>query len=130
MHLLLDTHMWLWMVNSPEKFSPTARRHILKEENELVLSAVSTWEIAIKYSLKKLPLPEHPDEFVPRLLATTRVSPMAIQVRHTLRVAELPRHHSDPFDRLLIAQAQLESLSILTVDKQFRQYDVNIVWAH
>jgi PIN domain nuclease of toxin-antitoxin system len=88
------------------------------------------WEIAIKFALGKLSLPERPAEFVPRLLATTQVSPLAVQISHTLRVSELPMHHTDPFDRLLIAQAQIEGLQIMTADKQFRRYDVNIVWAH
>jgi len=120
MKLLLDTHMWLWMVNAPERFSPAARRRVIEEENELMLSAVSTWEISIKYALGKLSLPDRPSEFVPRLLGTTGVHPMAVQLGHTLRVADLPMHHADPFDRLLIAQAQIEGLPIMTADKQFK----------
>jgi len=118
------------MMSESKRFPLAARRRILDSDNELILSAVSTWEISIKHALGKLQLPERPTDFIPRLLATTRVSPLAIQVGHTLRTAELPLHHADPFDRLLIAQAQIEDLPIMTIDKQFKQYDVNIVWAH
>lgn len=129
MKILVDTQVWLWMVESPNRLGPRAKRHILAEGNERILSAASAWEIAIKYAIGKLPLPERPAEFVPRLLAVTRTYPMAIQHSHALRVAELPLHHADPFDRLIIAQAQIEGMPIMTADTQFKAYDVKIMWA-
>lgn len=127
MKILLDTHVWLWMISEPEKLSKHARRHINKDAEELILSAVSSWEISIKWALGKLTLPSPPSEFVPEHLAATKTYPLAIQHSHTLRVAVLPHHHTDPFDRLLIAQAQIERIPILTADPQFKPYDVELI---
>jgi PIN domain nuclease of toxin-antitoxin system len=125
--ILLDTHVWLWMVTEPEKLSKHALRHINRDTEELLLSAASSWEIAIKWTLGKLTLPSSPSEFVAEHLAATKTYPLAIQHNHTLRVAVLPRHHSDPFDRLLIAQAQIERIPILTSDPHFKSYDVDVI---
>jgi PIN domain nuclease of toxin-antitoxin system len=127
MRLLLDTPVWLWMLAAPERLSRRSRGLVIAAENELVLSAVSAWEIAIKYGLGKLDLPESPSEYVPRLMDRTGVTPLAIYHRHALRVAMLPPHHRDPFDRLLVAQAQLEELPILTADRSFSLYDVAVI---
>jgi PIN domain nuclease of toxin-antitoxin system len=125
--ILLDTHIWLWMIAEPEKLSKSALRHINRDAEELLLSAASSWEISIKWALGKLPLPSAPSEFVPEHLAATKTYPLAIQHSHALRVAILPLHHSDPFDRLLIAQAQIERLPILTSDPHFKAYDVELI---
>jgi PIN domain nuclease of toxin-antitoxin system len=117
------------MVNSPERLSAHAKRHIMLERNERILSAASAWEIGIKYALGKLPLPEKPSDFLTRLLGTTRTYPLAIQQSHALRAAELPQHHADPFDRMLVAQAQAEGLVLMTADRQLKAYDVKISWA-
>ena len=98
-------------------------------ENELYLSAASAWEIAIKYQLGKLQLPSRPAELIPELMSKTTVVALPIRHSHGLRVAELPPHHSDPFDRLLVAQAQLEGLPLLTADPQFEPYDVEVLRA-
>ncbi len=129
MRVLLDTHVWLWMLAAPERLSKKGRSIIIAAENELVLSAASTWEIAIKFALGKLQLPETPESYIPRLIARSAVTPLPVHVRHTLHVATLPTHHRDPFDRLLVAQAQLEDLPILTADASFRRYDVKTVRA-
>ena len=99
------------------------------ERNELLLSAASAWEIAIKYWIGKLALPVPPAELLPRLMAETKTSPLAVQHSHALRIAQLPNHHTDPFDRLLIAQAQIEGIPIVTHDEQFKRYDVTIIQA-
>jgi Uncharacterized protein conserved in bacteria len=127
MRFLLDTHVWLWLCRSPEKLSKHTRRHLLKEQNELLLSAASVWEIAIKYSIGKLPLPSPPGEYVLEGLTMTDTHPIAVQFSHAVRVARLPFHHYDPFDRLLIAQAQAEDLPIVTSDPQFKPYEVEII---
>lgn len=130
MKILLDTQAWIWMVLSPERLSAHAKRHIMKEGNERFLSAASTWEISIKYGLGKLPLHEPPALFIPRLLTTTRTLPLAIQHSHAIRTADLPPHHKDPFDRLLIAQALVEDIPIMTSDfEMFSKYGVKIVKA-
>ncbi len=117
------------MVAEPERFSRRARAIVSSDRHELLLSSVSSWEIAIKHGLGKLDLPAPPVEFVPTRMQTTGVLPLVVTHTHALRVSELPGHHRDPFDRLLIAQALTESLSILTADRQFRRYDVPLVWA-
>ena len=117
------------MIAAPERLSKKGRSIVIGAENELVLSAASTWEIAIKFALGKLHLPESPESYIPRLIARTSVTSLPIHTRHSLRVATLPRHHRDPFDRMLVAQAQLENLPILTADTAFRRYDVKTVRA-
>jgi PIN domain nuclease of toxin-antitoxin system len=97
--------------------------------NEIFFSAASSWEIAIKYALGKLPLPEPPRRYVPSRMATSGSRGLAVEHAHTLRVAELPRHHRDPFDRLLVAQAQVEKLVVVTVDRQFEPYDIQVRFA-
>jgi PIN domain nuclease of toxin-antitoxin system len=127
--LLLDTHCWLWMQTEPEKFGEEARGLIDDGANDLLFSAASSWEIAIKYALDKLPLPLPPREYVLSRMESSGVSPLPVEHRHALRVAELPHHHRDPFDRLLVAQAQLEGVPLLTADRQIEPYDVPILAA-
>ena len=127
MRVLLDTQAWLWMLAAPERLAPATRKLLTKSANELLLSAASAWEIAIKHGLGKLRLPDTPERAVPELMARTGVVPLPILHRHALRVATLPPKHRDPFDRLLVAQAQIEDLSILTADRSFRQYEVRVI---
>jgi PIN domain nuclease of toxin-antitoxin system len=124
--LLLDTQVWLWMLAAPERLSAGGRRLVLSLDHELLLSAASAWEIAIKHALGKLKLPGKPAELVPEWMTRTGVTPLAVLHRHALHVAALPPHHRDPFDRMLVAQAQLEQLAILTADRQFARYDVTV----
>jgi PIN domain nuclease of toxin-antitoxin system len=127
--ILLDTHCWLWMLVAPEKFSPAALELLSNTEHDLLLSAASSWEIAIKYALGKLPLPEPPSEYVPDRMRKSGVTGLPVEHRHALAVSTLPPHHRDPFDRLLIAQAHVESLPILSADLQLTRYDVEIIAA-
>lgn len=129
MRILLDTQCWLWMQVSPERFSPSALIQIENPGNELLLSAASSWEIAIKVGLGKLSLPLPPADYVPDRLMSSGVTGLPVDHSHALHVATLPAHHRDPFDRLLIAQAQLEGLTILTADREFSQYDVQLAEA-
>ena len=129
MRILLDTQCWLWMAASPEKLSAHARSLVETTEHELLLSAASAWEIAIKHALGKLRLPEPPARYVPTRLETLGTVPLPIEHDHALRVAALPSHHRDPFDRLLVAQAQIEDLPILTADDVFGSYDVTVIAA-
>ena len=112
------------MVAAPARFSATGRSLVTAANNELLLSAASAWEIAIKYGLGKLHLPETPADYIPRLMARAGITALPVLHRHALHVATLPLHHRDPFDRLLVAQAQLENVPILTADKSFRLYEV------
>ncbi len=129
MRILLDTQCWLWMQVSPQRLGPEALALIEHPDSELLLSAASSWEIAIKYALGKLPLPEPPSRYVPSRMQTSGVSALPVEHSHALRVAGLPAHHRDPFDRLLIAQAQIEGLVLMTADRQLEPYDVELHWA-
>jgi PIN domain nuclease of toxin-antitoxin system len=110
-----------------KRLSPATRALLQDPENQLFLSAASSWEIAIKYALGKLPLPVPPLEYVLGRMETSGTSSLAVQHSHALHAGSLPRHHADPFDRLLIAQAQLENLGILTADPRFGAYAVDLL---
>ncbi len=129
MRVLLDTQVWLWMLAAPDRLAPDSRRLVASADTELLLSAASAWEIAIKYAIGKLPLPSDPTMLVPEWMDRTAVTPLAVLHRHALRVATLPLHHRDPFDRLLVAQAQLEGVPILTADRSFARYHVEVMAA-
>lgn len=126
---LLDTHVWLWMQTEPERIAAETRAIIDTVDNELLLSAASSWEIAIKYRIGKLPLPEPPHTYVPERLRRSDTTPLAVEHAHALRVAELPEHHKDPFDRLIIAQAQLLEMPVITADETFDSYEVDVIAA-
>jgi PIN domain nuclease of toxin-antitoxin system len=128
MKYLLDTSVWLWSLTASQKINPRGRRLLASGKAELYLSAASSWEISIKSALGKLPLPEPPAQYVPKRMAAQGIRPLPITHTHALAVSDLPVHHSDPFDRLLIAQAQLEGMVLLTADSAFKPYGVEIVW--
>ena len=127
MKVLVDTHCWLWLQASPERFSENVRLKLEDSATDVFLSAASAWEIAIKYALGKLPLPAPPHEYVPSRMQISVTTPLPVVHAHALRVAALPMHHRDPFDRLIVAQAQLESIPVLTADDQLRAYDVETI---
>jgi PIN domain nuclease of toxin-antitoxin system len=125
MRILLDTHIWLWMNQAPEKLSVQVRDLIQDNENDLYLSVAAIWEIAIKHRLGKLTLPLEPSLYVPGRMHDNGVKALDIAMNHVLASATLPNHHQDPFDRLMIAQAILENLTFITVDEKIRAYDVS-----
>ena len=112
------------MLVSPERLGSTARQLIEDTKNELFLSAGSSWEIAIKYASGRLDLPSPPEVYVPDRMRKTGVRGLGVTHLHALRTSSLPPHHRDPFDRLLIAQAQIESVPIVSSDPLFDRYDV------
>ena len=126
MRLLLDTHVFLWL-NSESKRLGDSIALIDDRRNELLLSAVSAWEIAIKYALGKLPLPEPPARYVPSRMRAVQASGLAVEIGHGLAVAQLPLLHRDPFDRLLLAQAMSLDVPILTADPVLAKYPVQTV---
>lgn len=126
---LLDTECWLWWHLRPERLNPAAIALLEERRAPLLLSAASSWEIAIKAGLGKLELPSPAERFVPEQLAADGIGALAIEHAHALGVARLPAHHSDPFDRLLVAQAQLERCTLLTADPQIMRYEVDVTWA-
>ncbi len=129
MRALLDTHAFLWLINEPERL-PQLATDILKDgDNEIFLSTASVWEISIKHALgRELTLPEPPERYLPPRIHVLGLRGLAIQFDHAFRVAHLPPIHRDPFDRLLIAQAQVEGLPIITSDPNIARYDVEVIW--
>lgn len=126
MKVLLDTHVFLWMQTEPERlggFLPLVE----DRRNDLFVSAASSWEIAIKHGIGRLPLPEEPERYVPERLRAIGAQALAIEHTHALAVAALPRLHRDPFDRLLVAQASLLDMAILTADAQIDAYSVEVL---
>lgn len=129
MRALLDTHVWLWMVLDPQRLSPSTRALLGETEHELVLSAGSVWEMALKEATGKLRLPQPAEHFVPTRSSALGIRFLPIGHRHAARGAALPRRHRDPFDRLLVAQAQMEELAVVTADPAFSLYDVEVIAA-
>jgi len=129
MRFLIDTHCWLWAVRSPDRLPAKAIAAIENADNKVVLSCVSTLEIAIKVSIGKLHLSEPAHDFVYSQMAALSMTSLPVYLSHSLRVAELPLHHRDPFDRLLVAQAQIERMPLMTADESITAYDIDIIWA-
>jgi len=128
MKLLMDTHVALWLFNDHENLSQTAKSYLLDEKNELHISIASAWEIAIKHSLGKLTeFPSGVKLFLMELYSCP-IAIVGIYPEHIEIVEELPFIHRDPFDRLIIATAIYEDMSILTGDENIHKYDVNCVW--
>jgi PIN domain nuclease of toxin-antitoxin system len=125
--VLVDTHCWLWLCASPERFTRTTLNRLTDPGTERLLSAASVWEMVIKYDLGKLPLPVHPRDFVPTRLETTQTGVLEISADHALRIADLPQHHRDPFDRMIVAQALVEGARLLTADRALKAYGVELL---
>lgn len=121
--LLLDTHVLLWALTDDPRLDPTAREAIVDGRTEVLVSAASTWEMAIKSRLGKLRIP---DDLIQQLEAA-RFEHLPVTLEHGLAVGGLPDHHRDPFDRLLVAQAQVEQLTLVTHDPQLHRYDVTVL---
>ena len=129
MTYLLDTGVWLWSVGEPSRISRKARDVIADVSQVVFLSAVTSWEVAIKAASGKLRLPEPPDLYVPRRMAVQGLRPLVVSHAHALAVFALPAHHRDPFDRLLIAQARVEGMTLITANWIFDRYPVQLLWA-
>jgi len=128
MRYLLDTVAWLWSVGPSEKLGKQAAEILASGDEEIYFSAASALEVAIKTRLGKYQLPQDPSRYIPKRLAEQGILTLPVTQEHALRVYGLPRHHRDPFDWLIIAQAMAESLVILTSDRLFEKYPVDIVW--
>jgi PIN domain nuclease of toxin-antitoxin system len=124
--VLLDAHVFLWANFTPSRLGEH-RRLIENPATRRLLSVVTAWEIAIKWAVGRLPLPEHPALFLPSRIRSLAASSVPIELAHALAVADLPPHHADPFDRLLIAQAKVLGVPILTADRMFTNYDVDVL---
>ncbi len=128
MKLLLDTHTLLWWTTDDPLLSARALDLIGDGRNTLYWSAASSWEVSIKYALGRLPLPEAPEPFLAAELGRNRIESLPIADAHAFRAGLLPRHHRDLFDRMLVAQAQVEGLGLITDDSNIRRYEVKVYW--
>lgn len=128
MKYLLDTTVWLWSVGPTDKIGAAGLDILTDGLEEIYLSAASSWEIAIKTKLGKFELEEPPGRYVPKRLSQQGIHSLSITQSHSLKVYDLPLHHYDPFDRLIIAQAIAEEMTVLTADRAFGKYAVDIVW--
>ena len=131
MRLLLDSHAFIWFVSDDPRLSRQARGLIEDPGNQRLLSAASHWEMAIKTSLGKLTLTEPFDVLMPRELSTNHIALLPIELRHSIQVATLPfppGNHRDPFDRLIVAQAIVERLPIVSADKRLDDYGITRLW--
>jgi len=126
--LLLDTCTFLWLIIGKDELSPNAINAFSDPQNEVYLSAVSAWEINVKYRLGKLPLPLSPDKFIPKERKRHLVTPLELTEQDTLHLCKLPTPHKDPFDRMLVCQSIEHSLTILTPDPLISQYPIRCLW--
>jgi PIN domain nuclease of toxin-antitoxin system len=125
---LLDTNVFLWSNGAPERLNSRAITVLSSGVSKVYLSAASSWEIAIKFALRSLRLPGPPSQFIPDAMRILSVLSLEISHFHSLAAGALPPHHRDPFDRMLIAQACSEKMVLLTADKVFAKYDVEILF--
>ena len=126
--LLLDTCTFLWIASSPAVVPPNVLQQFRNPENDVFLSAASSWEIAIKHGLGRLVLPEPPERFVPAEREAHGIAPLPIDEESTLHLSRLPALHRDPFDRLLVSQAIVHGLTIVTPDPLVTQYPARTLW--
>lgn len=128
MTFLLDTHVFLWLTAQPERV-PTPTLRLLSDATQTrLVSMASLWELGIKVGLGKLTLPASLPEFVSSRLTRTVTEVLGVSLEHVLAVADLPHHHGDPFDRMIVAQAQKEDLTLVSADTSLRPYDVRLLW--
>jgi PIN domain nuclease of toxin-antitoxin system len=128
MQYLLDTHVLIWWITSDKRLSEKTRTLISSHRNTLHWSVVSSWEISIKHALGRLVFDEAPEILIPAELDRNHIDTLLITNTHAFTAGQLPPHHKDPFDRMLVAQAQRESLGIISNDSKLGLYDVDVFW--
>ncbi len=128
MRVLFDTHAFLWIISNDPRLSPSARDTFSRQENEIILSVASVWEILLKAATGKFPFPQPVGRFLRTELRKTSVTVLPILLQHVLRLEDLPAHHRDPFDRIILAQALEEEIPVVSADPKFRLYPVEVLW--
>ena len=128
MNYLLDTHTLLWITTEDLKLSENAKDLYLNNENEILLSMASIWELAIKSSINKISFDTTLEDYIEQHVRSNNIKILDIELSHVIRVENLPFHHRDPFDRLIIAQAIEEKLPIISKDSFFDKYDIQRKW--
>jgi PIN domain nuclease of toxin-antitoxin system len=126
--VLLDTHAFLWFITDDPKLSATGKATIADPANDILISPASYWEVAIKVSLGKYPLSVPFETLITQGIADNEFEILPIEPRHAAAVSSLPFHHRDPFDRLLIAQALVEQVPLVSADSTFDAYPINRLW--
>jgi PIN domain nuclease of toxin-antitoxin system len=127
-NLLLDTCTFLWSLEGGNAISETARAALANPANSVYLSSVSAWEIAVKHALGKLPLPEPPERYVPKERLARGIEPLPLDEEAALHLVRLPMLHRDPFDRMLVCQALIGGLTLVTPDPDISRYPVRTLW--
>jgi PIN domain nuclease of toxin-antitoxin system len=125
---LLDSVIWLWSIDSVEKINEDCREILENGREEIYFSAATAWELSIKARMGKLHLPGPPGQCIPAFMARQGLRPLPVTHLHAVKVYDLPLHHQDPFDRLIIAQAIMEEMTVLTADRVFGKYPVDVLW--
>ncbi|UCF96026.1 MAG: type II toxin-antitoxin system VapC family toxin [Spirochaetaceae bacterium] len=128
MRILLDTCTFLWLILDTEDLTERVRDLFVDPDNEVFLSVVSAWEIAVKYAIGRLDLPGEPRLYIPEQRERHRVQSLSLDEQSSLQVSALPKIHNDPFDRMLISQAMMHGLTILSPDELIQKYPVRIIW--
>ncbi len=128
MRYLLDTNAFLWFISDDPRLSDDAKNIIKKATNEIFLSAVSAWEIAIKTQLGRLQIEEEVGPFILSELAKNTFLSLPITIPHAAYVTKLPDIHKDPFDRMLVAQSNVEDMTLISGDQSIRRYQVEVAW--
>ena len=128
MRILLDTHAFLWFILDDPQLGTKARAMIEDPANDIEISPASYWELAIKISLRKYSLPKPYQQFMESQIAINEFRILHIEPKHTSLITTMPLHHKDPFDRLLVAQAIVEGIPIISVDEQLDPYGVRRLW--
>ena len=128
MKALLDTNAFLWWLGKKDRLTTQAYAIIQNPENEIFLSVASAWEIIIKARSGKLTLPDSPEQYIPSRVAYYGFELLPIEIKHVLHLWTLAEHHRDPFDRILVAQSQVEQLPIITSDQTIPKYPVQVIW--
>lgn len=128
MNLLLDSHAFIWMHEEPKKLSTTAANEIISPANEIFLSVASVWEIQIKIKLGKFSFSDTLENVITQQRQENNIKILPVVLSHALYLENLPLNHKDPFDRLLVSQAMVENMHIVSADKQFSAYEVDVLW--
>ena len=127
MRYLVDTEVFLWMQPEPSRLGPRAAEALTHERNEVYLSAASAWEIALKYRLGRVVLPDKPARYIPNRMAAAQILHLPIDASHALGAAELDDLHTDPVDRLLVSQAKLERMRIASCDPSLGKHGIEVI---
>ena len=128
MNYLIDTHVFLWWMASPEKLSEKVLTYLNNNDNNIYLSPASSWEIMIKFQLKKLELHTSPEKYIPSRMSIYNIKELPITHAHTLYIDKLPLIHRDPFDRIILSQSKVEKIPLITKDATIKKYSGKFIW--